>query len=163
MTRLRLPAAIFLLLATAFVPFVAIPAGAQQTNRAKQIGSRLLCMCNCNQILTQCNHVGCTVSASMLRDLDKQVARGDSDDLIVQSFVQAFGTQVFAEPPNKGFSRMAWWIPAMALAVGLALVVFVISRWRNRPVAVAGGRSAPGISREILERARRRADLETEE
>ena len=163
MIRLRVPFAVFVLLAVAFVPLMTIPTGAQQTDRAKKIGSKLLCMCNCNQILTQCNHVGCTVSASMLKDLDKQVARGDSDDLIVQSFVQEFGTVVFAEPPTKGFSRLAWWIPALALAAGLALVALVIARWRKRPAASVAGRGPMDISPEMLEHARRRADLETEE
>ena len=163
MTRVRLPLAVVLLVAAAFVPLIAAPAGAQQSDRAKRIGGKFLCMCSCNQILTQCNHVGCTMSATMLKELDQQVARGDSDDLIVQSFVQEYGPQVLAEPPNKGFSRVAWWIPGVALAAGLALVVLVISRWKNRPMAVASGPSAPDISPEFLERARRQADQETEE
>ncbi len=163
MTRLRLPVAIFLLLAAASVLLITIPAGAQQSDRAKHIGSKFLCMCNCNQILTQCNHVGCTVSASMLKELDKQIARGDSDDLVVQSFVQEFGTQVYAEPPNKGFSRVAWWIPAMSLLVGLVLVIFLISRWRKRPASVPEGLGAAYLSAEMLERARRLADQETED
>lgn len=163
MIRFRLTLGSFLLLAAAFVPLATIPARAQQTDRAKRVGSKFLCMCTCNQILTQCNHVGCTMSTSMLKELDQRVARGDSDDLIGQSFVQEFGPTVLAEPPNKGFSRVAWWIPGLALAAGLALVVIVISRWRSRPMAVAGGPGALDISPESLERARRRADLETEE
>lgn len=163
MTRFRLTLASFLLLAAAIVPLATIPAGAQQTDRAKRVGSKFLCMCSCNQILTQCNHVGCTMSTSMLKELDQRVARGDSDDLVAQSFVQEFGPKVLAEPPNRGFSRVAWWIPGLALAAGLAVVVGVISRWRSRPMAVGGGPSMQEISPEILERARRRADLETEE
>ena len=162
-TRVRIPLAVFLLGAAALAPMITIPLGAQQTDRAKRIGSKFMCMCNCYQVLTQCNHVGCQVSASMLKELDQRVARGDSDDLIVQSFVQEFGTAVFAEPPNRGFSRMAWWIPALALVAGLALVILLISRWRNRPAAVGGGPSAPDISPEFFERARQQADRETEE
>ena len=43
---------------------------AQDSDRAKRLGGGLMCMCNCNQILTQCNHVGCTRSAAMLKKLD---------------------------------------------------------------------------------------------
>ena len=38
-------------------------AHAQQTARAKALGQKLMCVCGCNQILTACNHVGCTVFA----------------------------------------------------------------------------------------------------
>ncbi len=151
-----------LLFVAAALPLCIAPAGAQQTDRAKKIGAKLLCMCGCSQILTQCNHVGCTVSASMLKQLDQAVARGDSDDLLVQSFVQEFGMQVFAEPPKKGFNSIAWYIPGTALAAGLVLVVVVISRWARRPAAVTPTGTA-SISSEMLARARARADRETED
>lgn len=163
MIRLRASLGALLFIGAASLPLLTIPLDAQQTDRAKRIGSKLLCMCNCNQILTQCNHVGCTTSASMLKELDRQVARGDSNDLIAQAFVQTYGPQVLAEPPNKGFGRVAWWIPAMALAAGLALVSLVISRWTKRPAQVAAGPAAPGVSPEFLERARHQADRDTED
>jgi len=133
---------------------------AQQNDRAKQIGKRLMCMCGCNQILTACNHVGCQMSAAMLKELNERVARGDSDDLILQSFVQEYGTAVIAEPPTKGFSRIAWFLPSMALGLGLGIVILVIVRWARHPAAKL---AAPGVSAERLEQARARADHETEE
>jgi hypothetical protein len=33
------------------------------------------CMCGCNEALPQCNHVGCTVSTSMLKEVDQAFAR----------------------------------------------------------------------------------------
>ena len=70
-----------------------------------------MCMCNCNQVLTQCNHVGCTTSTAMLKQIDQAVARGDSEEAITQAFVQEFGTKVYAEPPHSGFSLVAWSMP----------------------------------------------------
>ena len=70
-------------------------------------------MCGCSQILTQCNHVGCTMSASMLKELGAMVSRGDSEDKITQAFVQEFGTTVYAEPPAHGFSLVAWLMPVV--------------------------------------------------
>src|SRR5947209_19883969 len=89
------------------------PAEAQQNDRAKQIGGKFMCMCSCNQVLTQCNHVGCTVSASMLKDLDGWVARGDSETAITSAFVQEFGTRVYAEPPKSGLILVAWSLPTI--------------------------------------------------
>lgn len=144
--------------------FAAVPAGAQQTAHAKQIGGKFMCMCGCNQVLTQCNHVGCTTSASMLKELDQSVARGDSEDVITQAFVQEFGTKVYAEPPKSGLSLVAWSLPSIYLLVGTVLVIFVILRWRARAtprVAAADGPS--GVSPQDLERARQRVARETED
>jgi cytochrome c-type biogenesis protein CcmH/NrfF len=100
----------------------------------------------------------------MLKEVDQAVARGDSEDAITQAFVQEFGTKVYAEPPHSGFSLVAWSMPAVYLAIGLVLVLFVISRWRKRPArAVSGVPDGADISPEMLERARSRAAQETQD
>jgi cytochrome c-type biogenesis protein CcmH len=146
--------------ALGLVYFAPTSAVAQETDRAKQIGKRLICMCNCNQILTACNHVGCTVSTVMLKKLDQVVARNESDDLSIQAFIQEYGQKVLAEPPSRGFNRIAWFIPGIAFAAGLIAVLFVIHHWRKRLPLVAAG---PPVRADILERARKQADRETEE
>lgn len=165
MTKVRAIAAIAMLAMFAVMPLLNTPLGAQQlSDRAKQIGGKFMCMCGCNQVLTECNHVGCSVSASMLKELNKSLSRGDSEDAITQMFVQEFGTKVYAEPPKSGFSLVAWALPSIYLVVGTGVVIFVISRWRKRPVrqaAPAGG--VPGISPELLERARAQAARETQD
>src|SRR5258708_2504914 len=158
------PLAAILFFAAASLPLLPAPAVAQQTDRAKQIGGKFMCMCSCSQVLTQCNHIGCTTSTAMLKELNQSLARGDSEDTITQMFVQEFGTKVYAEPPKSGFSLVAWALPSVYLFVGTGVVIFVIARWRKRPaqqVAPAGG--APGISAEMLERARARASRETQD
>ncbi len=148
---------------------VAATLRAQQTDRAKEIGGKLLCgvgtpLCDCKQILTQCNHVGCQNSSGMLKKLDAGIARGDSETSIVQAFVAEFGTAVLSEPPHSGLNLVAWYLPGVLLALGALLVVFVISRWRKRPVMIA---AAPGASSEfspeLLARAREQASRETQD
>ena len=149
----------------AAAPLLVAPLGAQQlSDRAKQIGGKFMCMCTCSQVLTQCNHIGCTTSTGMLKELNQSLARGDSEDTITQMFVQEFGTKVYAEPPKSGFSLVAWALPSVYLFVGTGVVIFVIARWRKRPahyVQTAG--AAPGISAEMLERARAQASRETQD
>jgi len=142
-----------------------LPLPAQQpSDRAHQIGGKFMCMCGCNQVLSQCNHVGCTVSTAMLKEVDQGLARGDSEDTITQAFVQEFGTKVYAEPPHSGFSLVAWSMPAVYLAIGLVLVLFVIDRWRRRPVhAVSSVSDYSGFSPAMLERARVRVARETQD
>lgn len=150
----------FVLAALLLSQFAAWDVRAQQTDRAKMLGKKLMCMCGCNQVLTACNHVGCTVSSEMLKKLDLVVARNEPDDLTLQSFVQEYGLPVLAEPPAKGFNRVAWILPGLAFAVGLAIVLAVIAHWRRRaPVAPAG----PNVPPEILARVRRQVNEETED
>src|ERR1700719_1541365 len=165
MTKVRTIAAFAMLALFATAPLMIALLGAQQlSDRAKQVGGKFMCMCSCNQVLTECNHVGCTTSAGMLKELSVALTRGDSEDAITQMFVQEFGTKVYAEPPKSGFSLVAWVLPSVYLFVRTGLVVFVISMWRKRPAiqaAPAGG--VPGISAELLERARAQASRETQD
>lgn len=138
---------------------LAPPLAAQGTEKAKAIGKRMMCLCGCNQILTECNHVGCSTSSEMLRKLDQQVARNEPEDLTIQAFIQEYGQRVLAEPPARGFGLVAWAMPVIATLLGFAVVVLLIRRWQ-RPAVVAAG---PDISPEQLARIRRQADLETEE
>jgi cytochrome c-type biogenesis protein CcmH len=152
--------ALVLAFALAMIHVAWLPAYAQQTERAKTLGKKLMCMCGCNQILTACNHVGCSTSSAMLKKLDQVVARDEPDDLTQQSFVQEYGLRVLAEPPAKGFNSVAWFIPIVAFALGLGIVLFVISHWRRRVALAPAG---PSIPPEVLERVRRQADRETED
>ena len=81
---------------------------AQKTDHAKMLGEKLMCMCGCGQILTQCNHINCPSSGPMLKELDAHVAKGESDDLIIQDFVQEYGEKVSeraARPRIQQLSR----------------------------------------------------------
>jgi hypothetical protein len=97
--RLALICAAFVGLASALVP---LHVDAQKTDRAKALGAKLMCMCGCGQILTQCNHINCPSSGPMLKELDAHVAKGEADDLIVQDFVQEYGEKVLSAPPATG-------------------------------------------------------------
>ena len=162
MNKRRAPLAALFVICTVISPVGSLRLYAQQTERAKQIGGKFMCMCNCNQVLTQCNHVGCTTSTSMLKEVDQGLQRGDSEDAITQAFVQEFGTKVYAEPPKSGFSLVAWSMPFVYLAVGAMLVIFLITRWRKRPAAVAAT-SGANVSAETLARARAQASRETQD
>jgi cytochrome c-type biogenesis protein CcmH len=144
-----------LFLATAICGYV-LTVWAQETQRAKVIGQKLLCVCGCNQILTACNHVGCTYSHAMLKELDDRVARNEPDDLTIQAFVQEYGATVLASPPTTGFNRAAWIMPIAVPLIALYLFFELVRRWRQRSaVATASG---PPVSAELLARAQREAE-----
>ncbi len=129
--------------------------------RFTEIGHQMMCICGCNQILLECNHVGCPDSDGMRNELMAAVQRGDSDSLVEQSFVQKYGPTVLAAPTTQGFDRAAYIIPFAALFLGFGLIVFVIRSWKNRPApAIAGG--LPPVRGAELEQFRDQANKETE-
>ncbi|MFZ0761019.1 MAG: cytochrome c-type biogenesis protein CcmH [Candidatus Sulfotelmatobacter sp.] len=140
--------------------FALLGAGDPAT-RFTELGHQLMCICGCNQILLECNHVGCPDSDGMRNELMASITRGDSDCLVEQDFVQEYGPTVLAAPPNRGFDRTAWIMPFAALFFGFALVIMVIRSWRNQPApAIAGGlRPIRGAE---LERFRDQARKETD-
>jgi cytochrome c-type biogenesis protein CcmH len=63
-------------------------------------------------------------------------AMGKSDGEIIDVFVQQYGKRVLAVPPAEGFNLLAWVMPFVAIAAGLAVVWMFIQRFR-RPVAAS--------------------------
>jgi cytochrome c-type biogenesis protein CcmH len=119
--------------------FTLLGAGDPAT-RFNEIGHQMMCICGCNQILLECNHVGCPDSDGMRNELMAAVSRGDSDSLVEQSFVQKYGPTVLAAPTMQGFDRAAYIIPPVVLIFGFGLIVVVIRSWKNRPTpALADG------------------------
>jgi cytochrome c-type biogenesis protein CcmH len=135
--------------------------GAGDDARFNAVGHKLMCVCGCNQILLECNHVGCTYSDRMRNELSAALSRGDSDDLATQAFVQKYGAIVLAAPTGTGFNRLAWITPFAALFIGLASVVLVVRTWRNRPGAPAATLPAtpPAALEHFREEARKETDL----
>jgi cytochrome c-type biogenesis protein CcmH len=140
--------------------FIFLGAGDAGT-RFNEIGHQMMCICGCNQILLECNHVGCPDSDGMRNELMAAVSRGDSDSLVEQSFVQKYGPTVLAAPTGKGFDRAAYIIPFVVLVLGFGLIVIVIRDWKNRPSPAHPDGLRPVRGTE-LEQFRDQAGKETE-
>jgi cytochrome c-type biogenesis protein CcmH/NrfF len=134
--------------------------GADTDARFNKLGHQLMCMCGCNQVLLECNHVGCTYSSRMRDELAAAIARGDNDSLILQSFVQKYGNTVLAAPTNKGFNIVAWIMPFAVFVVAAGLTVWLVRMWKSR--ALAQPVPSPQLNPEELDELRKRARQETE-
>ncbi|MGH9539025.1 MAG: cytochrome c-type biogenesis protein [Terriglobales bacterium] len=132
-----------------------------ESSRFSSLGHRLMCVCSCNQILLECNHVGCAYSDRMRGELIAALDRGENDDLTLQDFVQKYGPTVLAAPTGTGFNRIAWVMPFLALVLGVLTTVFIVLAWRKRPALAAPGAVLPVAGVE-LERFRNQARKETE-
>jgi cytochrome c-type biogenesis protein CcmH len=120
---------------------------------------KLICVCGCNQILLECNHVGCTYSDRMRNELIAAVQRGDSDDLVLQAFVQKYGPIVLAAPTTTGFNRIAWIMPFAVLLAGFAFAGMIVQSWKNKPLLSPGTPGPRGQLEEFREQARRETEL----
>jgi cytochrome c-type biogenesis protein CcmH/NrfF len=133
------------------------PSARAQTDRAKTLGTKIMCMCGgCSDAAGKCTHMGgtfagpCETAQKELKEVDARVSSGSSDDLVLQSFVQEYGPTVLISPPAKGFDLWAWLMPIVMLLAGAILASYIVLQWRRR-TAVA---PAAGISPELLARAR---------
>jgi cytochrome c-type biogenesis protein CcmH len=131
-----------------------------RTARFSEIGHRMMCVCGCNQILLECNHVGCSASDGMRNELMASLDRGDSESLVEQGFVQKYGPTVLAAPTTTGFDRAAYIVPLAALTLGFGVITLMTYAWRNRsdPITTRGLRPIRGPK---LERFRDQARRET--
>jgi cytochrome c-type biogenesis protein CcmH len=143
----------------AIAPLVPV-AKAQDSPHAKELGQKLMCVCGCNQILGSCNHVGCTYSHDMMKELEDRIARNEPDDLTLQAFVQEYGPTVLSSPPAKGFNRIAWIAPIVFPLVALVVLWDVVRRWKHKgAVATVSG---PPVSADLIARAQRESDKDEE-
>ena len=70
---------------------------------------------------------------------------------------------MLAEPHAKVFNLFACTIPAVSFAIGLAIVLVVISHWRRRAAPIPAGPAPSDISPDLLARTRAQAARDTDE
>ncbi|HVJ05999.1 MAG TPA: cytochrome c-type biogenesis protein CcmH [Candidatus Saccharimonadales bacterium] len=129
--------------------------------RFDRLGHNLMCECGCGQVLLECNHVGCSTSEQMRKELKLSMDRGDSDDVVLAGFVAKYGPAVLSAPTTTGFNRVAWIMPVVIFIAGLSAVVLVVRAWKRRPPNPPSDStgSAPGELDEFRRRAREETTL----
>jgi cytochrome c-type biogenesis protein CcmH/NrfF len=106
----------------------------------------LMCGCGCNQLLGECNHVGCPASPGMLAELSAAIARGDSDDAILHKFQDEYGPVIIASPRFTRFNHLAWIMPPLMLFLGIACVLLVVRNWKLRTVPMPAIPDTPAFN-----------------
>jgi cytochrome c-type biogenesis protein CcmH len=100
-------------------------------------------------------------SAPVAQDMKAYIARrieaGWSKDRIIDGLVAEFGQSVLATPPKKGFDLIAWIVPGLFVALGLASIPIITRRWSKRGHAEAPAAPAltPDEARRLDEELRR--------
>jgi cytochrome c-type biogenesis protein CcmH/NrfF len=118
----------------------------------------MMCVCGCNELLSECNHVGCPSSGPMLTQLSASIARGDSDDAIFHQFQDQYGPVVLASPMFTRFNHFAWILPPLLLFLGLGGTMLIVRKWRLHSVPMPAAAKTPAYS-EVRDRIRRETQL----
>ncbi len=132
---------------------------ADNVTRYNTLGHQMICTCGCNQVLLECNHVGCTVSTQMEGELRTALDRGDSNNLILQNFVQKYGPTVLAAPPQKGFNLVAWIAPGVVFLLMTLGTALLIRKWKLHTVAMPEQAAADQRLDAIRDRVRRETEI----
>ncbi len=127
--------------------------------RYNALGHQMICTCGCNQVLLECNHVGCTVSTNMEGELRAALDRGDSDHVILRDFVNKYGPTVLAAPTGTGFNRVAWIAPGIVFLLATLGTALLIRKWRLHTVAMPAETAADEKTAAIRARIRRETEI----
>jgi cytochrome c-type biogenesis protein CcmH/NrfF len=127
--------------------------------RYDKLGHKLVCQCGCNQILLDCNHVGCPVSPVMIQELRNQVASGLPDSGVLNFFIGKYGPIVLSAPMRGGFDNVAYIVPFAVFALAIFGVALLMRFWKRRQGnLVVAGPAAPSDS--LHDRIRRDTDYD---
>ena len=111
-------------LALALVVLVALPAmafGLTVNEVALEV--------RCPTYNTPLNVSNAPVAQDMKQYIADRIADGWGKDRIIDGLVSEFGEGVLATPPKSGFNLIAWIVPALAVALGLAAVPIIARTW----------------------------------
>lgn len=118
----------------------------------EQVGSKVFCLCGCATTLNHCPHLPseCQSRAEMQTLILADIRQGKTEAAILQDLTNRYGVRVLAAPPTRGFDLTAWVLPGLALGLGLAIVVMIVSRWRRKPPAAGGTAPKPPVDARIM-------------
>jgi cytochrome c-type biogenesis protein CcmF len=98
----------------------------------KKLRENIICMCGtCGR--KRVGECTCGFADEMRQEISKLVEEGKSYDEVVDYYVKKWKSQeVLAAPIDKGFNRLAWFLPYAVGVLGILVVGGVAVRWTRR-------------------------------
>ncbi len=128
--------------------------------KVRQIGDLVSCQCDCNYTVGSCNMINCHFSDPVLLEIEAGLEAGQSDEEVLESIYAKYGSETRVEPGGRGFGLVGWIAPFASLLLGLALVPWVIRRWRRTTRARS---RASAVPQQVVERYRARIEKDLED
>jgi len=98
----------------------------------KNLQTELVCMCGTcgRKRIGECT---CSIAAQMREEVARLVAEGKTQDQVMAHFVAKYGSQeVLSRPIDRGFNRLAWFLPYAVGMIGVVVIGGVAWRWSHR-------------------------------
>lgn len=133
------------IIVVAFLAFTisVLPVAAESV---EDISRELMCQCGCTMIVYNCE---CTTAGQMKEVIRTKLDSGQTRQQVVGYFVEQYGETVLSAPTKEGFNLTAWIFPFVALAIGVVIVYFVLTRWMvtkgQSEYALASAESSGGL------------------
>ena len=140
------------------LPLAAALGASDTAARFDQDSHQLMCVCGCNELLGECNHMDCPDSPVMRAELSASLARGDSDDAILHQFQGQYGPAVLAAPRFTRFNHLAWIVPPLALFLGVGATLLIVRKWKMDAVPMPSAPNIPDFG-SVRDRVRRETQL----
>ena len=148
-------------LAILIVPMLCMADDSTNDSRYKNLGHRVICTCDmpradgmgknaCRQPLLECDHMNCPTSKRMRQELKAALQNSDTDDVILNSFVQKYGASVL-KVPREMSDRLVWIVGLAILATICIIMLFVLRKQRSRAAMLTTTAAQPqGIKVDAL-------------
>ena len=117
-----------------------------------RVAKQLYCPVCPNTPLDVCETKACQDWRAQIRD---ELSQGWTDQQIIDYFVAQYGQRVLAEPQRKGFTSLVWFLPLLAVLLGLGIVYEVLRNWRKQKAVVTISSPTPQIPDEVLQKIER--------
>lgn len=126
--RVRIVAAVALAIVLAAGPVAAEAFTEAEFDKAV---TTLRCDCGCHpQSLKDC---ACGYAAQKRDEIHERMSRENMNgDALIAAWVEEFGEQILISPTTSGFNLVAWLGPLAGLVVAVAMMVWLLFRWRSR-------------------------------
>jgi cytochrome c-type biogenesis protein CcmH len=136
----------FLLLAASLGLAATMARSSEAKTTEQSVAEGLTCQCGCGLTVANCNHPNCNFSVPMRAQISTMIAQGMNRAQIIGFFRAKYGEKILSAPTTQGFNLLAWTVPPFVLLLGLAIVVFTVTRWRGAAAVPAAEVSAAGTA-----------------
>jgi cytochrome c-type biogenesis protein CcmF len=101
----------------------------------KEMQGEIVCICGtCGHAkIGECRKDPCAMGHRMRGELAAMIDEGKSRDEIIATFIGNYGSEeMLAKPLNRGFNRVAWWLPVTVGGSAAFAVAFIAVRWSRK-------------------------------
>ena len=126
---------------------------AQVDKKAREIEGNLIAPCCWTQPVSE--HYS-EIAEKIRKEVHEMVAADRSRDEILDYFVAQYGERILAAPRAKGFNRLVYILPWLALILGAWLLIILLKKLRtpvpaSNPAPLPDSRYTSAVEKEIKE------------